>query len=793
MINSATKMQTYRFEDVEVDIARGCLLRHHQEQHLRQKTFQVLVYLLDRRERLVPKEELMKAVWKDTAVTDDALVQSIKEIRRALGDNSHNPRFIKTVPKAGYRFIGSLEECRADAPVIVETEEITRVEVEFEEESDFAQNVPFTQNLPALNFKKAGVAKQVLFPSLAFVFVAALAGFVYFNQSRVEEKNTVILPQMSGKKPIAVMFFENPTQNAELDWLREGIADMLIADFSRSAKLTVLSRGQLQLLLERIKRRSTDKIELGEALEIARKTGAEAIITGSFARIENKVRFDVQLHDARTGGLLTAESLVVDRPEQILSEIDLLSIKLLKRLDASPEIMENQEGLSRVMTNNLEAYRYYSLALEKARGYHQKDALKLLEKAVALDPEFAMAHARIGYTYAVTWGWGEKAKPHLERAFALSDHLTEKDRLYISAWYGIANIDYPAAIQYFREIVRKYPTETEAYLRLSYLLKGEEQIEEAINALRQGLTIDPDSSPLYNALGLLYSLQGKHEEAFTAHRHYVALEPNEANAHDSLGMSYQWAGRYDEAIGEYNRALELNQDFEIAYVHLGTAYFQTGRCQKAIDWFKRYVSVAPSELERSRGYVYIAHVYRRLKNFAAATVAANQAIKENEFSVSEQFLIASESGDLATMKKLEQKLFAKSGFSNRGYRLTSRFGFYYRGKIALKNGQTEEALENFREALRRSPATWDIDALEDCLANAYLELRRFDDAIGEYERILRLNPNYPLARFYLAQAYEGKGLNEEARANYLQFLEIWKDADKNIPEIKTAKKFLGES
>ena len=85
---------------------------------------------------------------------------------------------------------------------------------------------------------------------------------------------------------------------------------------------------------------------------------------------------------------------------------------------------------------------------------------------------------------------------------------------------------------------------------------------------------------------------------------------------------------------------------------------------------------------------------------------------------------------------------------------------------------------------------WDIDPLEDCLANAYLELGRFDEAIAEYERILRLNPNYPLVHYRLAQVYERKGLRDQGRAEYERFLQTWRDADADIPEVVRARKFL---
>ncbi|HKZ77041.1 MAG TPA: winged helix-turn-helix domain-containing protein [Pyrinomonadaceae bacterium] len=88
----------YRLDDIEIDTSQVCLKRDGKEQHVRQKTFQVLVYLLEQRQRVVSKHELIEAIWPDTAVTDNALEQCLAEIRKALGDDSRHPRFIKTIP-----------------------------------------------------------------------------------------------------------------------------------------------------------------------------------------------------------------------------------------------------------------------------------------------------------------------------------------------------------------------------------------------------------------------------------------------------------------------------------------------------------------------------------------------------------------------------------------------------------------------------------------------------------------------------------------------------------------------
>jgi len=205
---ASSENQIYRFEDVEVDLSRGCLRRGAAEQHLRQKTFQVLVYLLDQRERLVSKEELMEAVWKDTAVTDDALVQSIKEIRRTLGDSSHNPKFIKTVPKAGYRFISPVEEVFGGASAFVETEEITRVELEYEETSDSPEFAAPISKISPVAAPKRWVDSRIFISLLLLAPLAASFYFIPKLWQPGQSSAAITLSQTPGKKTIAGCFLK---------------------------------------------------------------------------------------------------------------------------------------------------------------------------------------------------------------------------------------------------------------------------------------------------------------------------------------------------------------------------------------------------------------------------------------------------------------------------------------------------------------------------------------------------------------------------------------------------------
>jgi DNA-binding winged helix-turn-helix (wHTH) protein/TolB-like protein len=428
----AVNRQLYRFEDFEVDPAAGSIRQKGREQYLRQKSFQVLVFLLEHRDRLVTKDELIETIWKDVAVTDDTLVQCVVDIRRTLSESARHPRLIKTVAKSGYRFIGPVEECYPEPRVLIQTRERTTVEVEYEEEitDDSRRRGDLTPRVELLTpGLKSTHHRPIVFVAIAVAAAVALgvAGHIALKLLRTTSPIAEFtLPQVAGRKAVAVIYFDNQSASADLEWLRQGLPDMIITGLSRSKKLTVLSRQELHELFERTGRTPVDGIKLEEALDIARRSRAEAIVMGSFARMGNTIRIDAQVHHAQTGQLVASESIVADKPDPILDQVDLLSLKLGTHMAPAGAEQGREPGLSDVMTNNLQAYRYYSLALEKTEAAHNKEALALLERSLALDPEFAMAHARVGYVYALSWSFAEQARPHLERAYQLSHRLTGK-------------------------------------------------------------------------------------------------------------------------------------------------------------------------------------------------------------------------------------------------------------------------------------------------------------------------------------------------------------------------------
>jgi tetratricopeptide (TPR) repeat protein len=390
----------------------------------------------------------------------------------------------------------------------------------------------------------------------------------------------------------------------------------------------------------------------------------------------------------------------------------------------------------------------------------------------------------------VRLGPGEKAIPYLEKAFQLSDRLTEKDKLYIAAWYANARQEPLPAIETYQKLIAQYPLEVEAYQRLCWLLIYQAKYDEALLTVQRGLVIDPEAKDLYNALGQIYAHQGKSDEAVTAFERYIHLAPADPNALDSLGLCHQTFGRYGEAIAAYQRALSLNPESAVAIIHLGNAYFQQGRYRAAIEQYQRYFQIARNDERRGRSYDYLANVYLKQGALSQAEVAARQAAKYYKAVAGVSLPIAVARGNQRATARARQEVLEqlKSDYKVKAQQGFLRIYYYWQGYAAQSSGRAEEAIQHFKEALRYQTVTWNIDPLEDCLAQAYLEFGRWDEAIAEYERILKFNPSYPLAEYHLGQAYERIGANEQARAAYERFLQIWKDADPDVPEVLDAKR-----
>jgi tetratricopeptide (TPR) repeat protein len=614
-----------RLGNVELDIARESVHRDGVEHRLRHRTFEVLLHLVENRNRVVTKSELFEKIWRGVAVTEDTLVQSIVEIRKALGDDPRSPQFVRTIPRVGYQLIAPSDEVAVIAP-----------------------------------------------PNGALTAPGEV-------QIEVAESRSVVVSIEESR-----------------DW-RSFIPHIAIA-------IVIIALGTIA------------------------------------------------------------------------------AMRLLHR-PAVASAPTSSAGADR-MTDSLDAYEAYRRGVVAADGLRTAEAVAYLEHAIKLDPGFAMAYARIGYAYGVTGGQTDRARPYFAKALSMGNRLDDRERLYVLGWQAISETEYARAIDHFRLLIARAPTDVEAYERLGKLLIGEERLNEAIDVLSRGLTIE-DAPELHNSLGTAWSYLGRHTEAIAHHRQFVELRPNEPNSHDSLGLSYQWAGEYENALREYDKALQLAPRFEVARVHRANAYWAMGRNRDAVREYASYIAIAPSATERIRGWAEVAMIRHSLGDVHGESEAIDEMHKAGSREGHQDLMLAVDRGDVADAAR-RAKALRVSVIAGRGSRRTVRFITYALAQAARIAGDEEQAIAYARETLRHSPPTYLVEDCEDVLADMLIAFGRSNEAIAEYRRVLALNANRGRTRYKLARALEQFGRRAEADDEYAHFLRTWATADRDAPEMVRA-------
>lgn len=438
---------------------------------------------------------------------------------------------------------------------------------------------------------------------------------------------TTLQVQPEDRRSIAVFFFENVTGDEELDWMQRGLTEMLVTDLSQSRYVDVFGENDLADIMKRMGIEENRILDASLAVSIAREARLETVLVGSFIRVGEAIRIDAQLYDTRTGSLLKADRVECQGLEEVFTMVDDLTRRVRDGLKLTLKgVVEFDKNLADATTNSIEAYRFFSEGLEQYDMFFFEEAVDRFERAVTNDTTFATAYARLALSYS-NIGRHEEARQSLAKALALSDRVTERERLNITALDASYKNDAKRVIETYERIVQLFPKDKEARFRLGSIYNSLGRFDEAITQFEAALQIDNAYKSVYNLLGYTYSYLGMHEKAVESHRRYLELAPDEPNPHDSIGEIYQQVGLFDEAINEFKEALRLKSDFHYSWEHMGTAYMDLGKYGNALRTFQRYIEVCPSDYLKSYGYSLIAEAYWVKEKYKEALKAYREAMK----------------------------------------------------------------------------------------------------------------------------------------------------------------------
>ena len=274
-----------------------------------------------------------------------------------------------------------------------------------------------------------------------------------------------------------------------------------------------------------------------------------------------------------------------------------------------------------VTTSSAEAYRAYQEGLENFRRYYFKEAQVGYARALALDPNFAMAMLRLAGLSS-----HDQAVSLVERASRLRGRLSERERMFVDMAYAEIQRKPEERNKIARAIFEKYPDDVDAAMVLSGIEMSQGHAERALEIYSGLLAINPNNAGVYNQIGYYYALRGDYDKAMESLKTYQFMAPDQANPYDSLGEVQAYSGRYDEAIANLNKALSLKPDFFDSLAHLGVAYEGKGDSDRAIENYLKAARVTSIEGRRG-GYLGAA---LRVAYFAGDVPAARRIAQEIE-------------------------------------------------------------------------------------------------------------------------------------------------------------------
>lgn len=530
--------ETLCFEGFTLDLGRRTLRQGTREVHLHPRAFDTLRFFVLRPGRLLSKNELLAGIWSDAVVGENNLAQTIREVREALGDDVHQPRFIRTVSKRGYIFLPPVTPVTGDV-----TEGASPAHRPVDRPADAAPAAaPTAAPVPPQAARRP--ARRWLAVALAAGLAVLLAGLWAWRRWGAAGDNP---------NPIAVLAFQVEGGDARLGWLERGLSDMVITDLVQDSHLHVLSYARV---LDQRPAAAGAASAVGElnGMGLARRAGARTVISGSYLPVGEGFQLDVRVTRVRDGEVMDSLRAEGSTEAALFHAVDDVCARLRTRL--APREAGAAVPASYLPTHSLAAYQHYIAGLD-ARADGSRTSLALasdeFSKALRLDPGFTLASLHLNEVLDQERFWDFPQTAARESAPLPTAGLAAPVRLLAEARTAA-----PAAsatrLQDLQTLQRDYPDFAMAEgVPVDLVVASWEagDLNQAI-AVGQHYAQDANLAAFYrvnlnDALGRLYANQGQYARAAQALEEAEKLRWNKAG--EGYLQHRYWLGRMYAADG----------------------------------------------------------------------------------------------------------------------------------------------------------------------------------------------------------------------------------------------------
>jgi tetratricopeptide (TPR) repeat protein len=628
-----------------------------------------------------------------------------------------------------------------------------------------------------------------------------VAGGLYYRSrqsKRLTDNDTIVLAD-----------FANSTGDAVFD---DTLKTALSVSLRQSPFLNVLSDSQVAKTLQQMTRPVGTKLTPEVTRELCQRAGSKAYLAGSIGSLGSEYVLGLKAVNCQNGDTLAQEQVTAAAKEKVLDVLGEAASKLRGELGESLATVQKFDvPLAQATTSSLEALKAFSLGRKAFNEKGSSAALPYHQRAIELDPNFAMGHGAVGDDYFSLSELG-RASEYFSKAFQLREHASEREKLEITAsYYDTVNGELDKAAQTYQEEIESYPRESAAYNRLGIVFALQGQYEKAAEITRQAVGLAPDAvsgytNPANYALALqrfgearqiIHEAQARKLDDAVLHNALYALAFLGADS-TAMAEQQQWfAGKPEE-----NWGLALASDTEAYVGHLG----------KARELTKRGVDSAIRADSKENGAIFQAIAAQREAAYGNAAKARQTAVEALKLAPASQgvegeaALAFAMAGDTARAESLAQDL-------GKRFPLDTQMQSLWLPAI---QAQLTLDRKNPAAALNAPQAASPIDLGEiafvlnlSCLypvyvrGEAYLAAGQGSAAAAEFQKILDHSgivwncwtgalAHLGVARANALESRTSPGADADAArvralAAYKDFLTLWKDADPDIPILKEAK------